>query len=131
MNWKVSDGQSVYHKSGGGQQPTLVLLGHYLSTVTSALERAAEEKSSLLSKIQDINELSRQEVDGIINTFTEKTLASSSDNTSTRRYIAMVEMCQIVGDRDQLNKVGQSLKVFCRMVSWGWYNLFTMYYMYS
>ncbi|KAL2929631.1 hypothetical protein RDABS01_035041 [Bienertia sinuspersici] len=102
LKLQVSDGQSVYHKSGGGQQPTLVLLGHYLSTVTSALERAAEEKSSLLSKIQDINELSRQEVDGIINTFTEKTRASSSDNTSTRRYIAMVEMCQIVGDRDQL-----------------------------
>ncbi|XP_021855676.2 nuclear pore complex protein NUP205 [Spinacia oleracea] len=101
LRLQVSDGQSAY-KFGGKQQPTLALLGHFLNTVTSALERAADEKSLLLNKIQDINELSRQEVDGIINSFTEKTRVSSSDNTNTRRYIAMVEMCQIVGDRDQL-----------------------------
>lgn len=102
LRLQVSDGQSAYQKSGGKQQPTLALIGHFLNTVTSALERAADEKSLLLNKIQDINELSRQEVDGIINTFTEKSRVSSSDNTNTRRYIAMVEMCQIVGDRDQL-----------------------------
>ncbi|XP_021760813.1 nuclear pore complex protein NUP205-like [Chenopodium quinoa] len=102
LRLQVSDDQSAYHKFGGKQQPTLALLGHFLNTVTSALERAADEKSLLLNKIQDINELSRQEVDGIINTYTEKTRVSTSDNTNTRRYIAMVEMCQIVGDRDQL-----------------------------
>ncbi|XP_057538767.1 nuclear pore complex protein NUP205 isoform X1 [Amaranthus tricolor] len=99
---QVSDRQKAYHKSGGKLQPTLALLVHFLNTVTSSLERAADEKSLLLNKIQDVNELSRQEVDGIISTFTEKTRVSSSDNTNTRRYIAMVEMCQIVGDRDQL-----------------------------
>ncbi|XP_010688007.2 nuclear pore complex protein NUP205 [Beta vulgaris subsp. vulgaris] len=102
LRLQVSDGQSAYHKSGRKQQPTLALVVHFLNTVTTALERAADEKSQLLNKIQDVNELSRQEIDGIINTFTEKTRVSSSDNTNTRRYIAMVEMCQIVGDRDQL-----------------------------
>lgn len=102
LRLQVSDGQSAYCKSGGRQQPTLALLGNFLNTVTSALEKAAEEKFLLLNKIQDINELSRQEVDGIINTFTEKARVSSSDNTNTRRHIAMVQMCQIVGDRDQL-----------------------------
>ncbi|KAK9706158.1 hypothetical protein RND81_07G107800 [Saponaria officinalis] len=102
LRLQVSDDQSAYRKSGGRQQPTLSLLTDFLNTVTISLERSADEKSLLLNKIQDINELSRQEVDDIISTFAEKARVSPSDNTNTRRYIAMVEMCQIVGDRDQL-----------------------------
>ncbi|KAL9242432.1 hypothetical protein vseg_016427 [Gypsophila vaccaria] len=102
LRLQVSDDQSAYRKSGGRQQPTLALLSNFLNTVTNALERSTDEKSMLLNKIQDINELSRQEVDDIISTFAEKARVSPSDNTNTRRYIAMVEMCQIVGDRDQL-----------------------------
>ncbi|KAH9618759.1 hypothetical protein KSS87_021189 [Heliosperma pusillum] len=102
LRLQVSDDHSAYRKSGGMQQPTLALLSNFLNTVTNSLERSADEKSLLLNKIQDINELSRQEVDDVINTFAEKARVSPSDNTNTRRYIAMVEMCQIVGDRDQL-----------------------------
>ncbi|KAJ8436841.1 hypothetical protein Cgig2_026165 [Carnegiea gigantea] len=86
----------------GQQQPTLGSLCQFLNIVTNALERGADEKSLLLNKIQDINELSRQEVDDVINMYAEKDRVSSSDNTNTRRYIAMVVMCQIVGNRDQL-----------------------------
>ncbi|KAK7405561.1 hypothetical protein VNO78_06983 [Psophocarpus tetragonolobus] len=49
------------------QQPTLSLLNSLFSSVTTALERAAEEKSLLLYKIRDIKELSRPEGDEIIN----------------------------------------------------------------
>ncbi|GAB2300342.1 hypothetical protein Dimus_034380 [Dionaea muscipula] len=86
----------------GWQQPSLTLLGHLLNTIMCALEKAADEKSSLLNKIQDINELSRQEVDEIISMLAEKDPVSSADNIHRRRYIAMVGMCQIVGYSDQL-----------------------------
>ncbi|XP_042499811.1 nuclear pore complex protein NUP205 [Macadamia integrifolia] len=93
---------SDLHVSAGQQQPTLSSLVCLLNSVTMALERAAEEKSLLLNKIQDINELSRQEVDEIINICTRQNCVSSSDNIQKRRYIAMVEMCQVAGNRDQL-----------------------------
>lgn len=99
---QVSDDQSSHQMMVGQQQPTLALLCQFLNTVTNVLERASEEKSLLLNKIQDINELSRQEVDDIINMYAEKDRVSSSDNTNTRRYIAMVVMCQIVGNSDQM-----------------------------
>ncbi|KAL8128568.1 hypothetical protein V2J09_017723 [Rumex salicifolius] len=99
---QVSNDQGDYGASSRQQQPTLGLLGQLLRTVTGALERATDEKSSLLSKIQDVNELSRQEVDEIINRYAQKADLSESDNIQRRRYIAMVEMCQIVGNRDQL-----------------------------
>ncbi|KAL9268074.1 Nuclear pore complex protein NUP205-like protein, partial [Drosera capensis] len=88
--------------STGWQQPSLQLLVYFLSTITSSVERAAEEKSSFFNKIQDINELSRQEVDEIISIIAEKDHVSSSDNINRRRYIAMVGMCRIVGYSDQL-----------------------------
>ncbi|KAK1264926.1 hypothetical protein QJS04_geneDACA016129 [Acorus gramineus] len=53
-------------------------------------------------QIQDINELSRQEVDEIINMFVRQDCVSSFDNIRKRRYIAMVEMCRMAGNRDQL-----------------------------
>ncbi|XVF34671.1 hypothetical protein REPUB_Repub18cG0078900 [Reevesia pubescens] len=83
-------------------QPTLDLLCSLLNAVTNSLERAAEEKSLLLNKIRDINELSRQEVDEVINMCVRKDLVSASDDIQKRRYIAMVEMCQAAGNRDQL-----------------------------
>ncbi|KAL2340478.1 hypothetical protein Fmac_008418 [Flemingia macrophylla] len=84
------------------QQPTLSLLNSLLSSVTTALERAAEEKSLLLNKIRDINELSRQEVNEIINMCVRQDSVSTSDNIQKRRHIAMLEMCRVVASRDQL-----------------------------
>ncbi|ESQ37635.1 hypothetical protein EUTSA_v10002339mg [Eutrema salsugineum] len=84
------------------RQPTLMLLASLLSHVTDSLERAAEKKSLLLHKIRDINELSRQDVDAVIKMCDCQEYVTPSDNIHKRRYIAMVEMCQIVGTRDQL-----------------------------
>ncbi|PSS20924.1 Nuclear pore complex protein [Actinidia chinensis var. chinensis] len=102
MRLQVSDSPTDYQAAARQPQPTLTLLGSFLNFVTTALERAADEKSLLLNKIQDINELSRQEVDDIINMCVQQDRVSSSDNVQKRRYIAMVEMCQIAGNRDQL-----------------------------
>ncbi|CAA2964556.1 nuclear pore complex NUP205 [Olea europaea subsp. europaea] len=101
LRLQVSDGPIDYSASAGQQQPTLTSLSHFLRTLATALERAAEEKYILLNKIKDINELSRQEVDEIINMYITREYVSSSENTQKRRYIAMVEMCQIVGHRNQ------------------------------
>lgn len=98
----VSDAPTDYRSAVGVQQPTLNLVGSLLNSVTTALERAAEEKSLLLNKIRDVNELSRQEVDTIIDMCSRKDCVSSSDDIHKRRYIALVEMCQVVGNRDQL-----------------------------
>ena len=51
---QVSDAPSDYHNAPVGlQQPTLNLLGSLLNSVTTALERAAEEKSLILNKVQE------------------------------------------------------------------------------
>ncbi|CAA7019609.1 unnamed protein product [Microthlaspi erraticum] len=91
-----------YDNSTKLRQPTLMLLASLLSHVTDSLESAAEKKSLLLHKIRDINELSRQDVDAIIKMCDCQEYVAPSDNIHKRRYIAMVEMCQIVGNRDQL-----------------------------
>ncbi|XP_047339294.1 nuclear pore complex protein NUP205 isoform X2 [Impatiens glandulifera] len=103
LRLQVSDDGKNSNTSTRRQQPTLNLLVFFLNSVTEALERAGEEKTILLNKIQDINELSRQEVDEIISTCTKQnSIVPSSDNILKRRYIAMVEMCRITGNRDQL-----------------------------
>ncbi|KAA8535090.1 hypothetical protein F0562_030093 [Nyssa sinensis] len=104
LRLQLSDNPIDYHASAGQQQhqPTLTLLGSFLNYVVTALEKAAEEKSLLLNKIKYINELSRQEVDEIINICVQEDCVKSSDNIQKRRYVAMVEMCQIAGNRDQL-----------------------------
>ncbi|KAF2282365.1 hypothetical protein GH714_043827 [Hevea brasiliensis] len=119
LRLQVSDHPVDYRSPAGLQQPTLTLLGSLLSSVTSSLERAAEEKSLLLNKVRDINELSRQEVDEIISMCIRRECVSSSDISKKeyafnvgvkpsihslicRRYIAMVEMCHVAGNRDQL-----------------------------
>ncbi|KAL5729570.1 hypothetical protein ACHQM5_002502 [Ranunculus cassubicifolius] len=88
-------------QQGAQVQPRLASLACLVNSVTMALERACAEKILLLNKIQDINELSRQEVDEII-TMYARVRQDSSDNIHKRRYIAMVDMCQIAGNRDQL-----------------------------
>ncbi|CAJ2632760.1 unnamed protein product [Trifolium pratense] len=102
LRLQSSDASSNYPTSVGFQQPTLSLLNSLLTSATNALERAAEEKSLLLNKIRDINELSRQEVDEIISMCVRQESVSSSDNIQKRRYIAMVEMCRVVSCTDQL-----------------------------
>ncbi|KAK6945091.1 Nucleoporin Nup186/Nup192/Nup205 [Dillenia turbinata] len=99
---QVSNVASDYSQPPQQRQPTLISLGCLLNSVTTALERAADEKSLLLNKIQDINELSRQEVDEIIHMYVQQDCVSSSDNIQKRRYIGMIEMCRVVGNRDQL-----------------------------
>ncbi|KAG8376000.1 hypothetical protein BUALT_Bualt09G0017500 [Buddleja alternifolia] len=102
LRLEVSDSPIDYSASAANQQPTLALLVSFLGSMATALERAAEEKYLLLNKIKDINELSRQEVDEIINLYEPQDYASSSENIQKRRYIAMVGMCRIVGYRNRL-----------------------------
>ncbi|XP_059635097.1 nuclear pore complex protein NUP205 [Cornus florida] len=102
LRLQVSDAPTNYQAPAEKQQPTLNSLIVVLNSATTALERAAEEKSLLVNKIQDINELSRQEVDEIINMCVRQDCVKSNDNIQKRRYIAMVEMCHIAGNRDQL-----------------------------
>ncbi|CAK7343274.1 unnamed protein product [Dovyalis caffra] len=143
---EVSDSSIDYHSTAVPQLPTLTLLDSVLHSVTTSLEMAAEEKSLLLNKIQDINELSRQEVDEIINMCVLQECVSSSDDIQKSqapgltsnfleegqrketaavespndsghgaailglkprtnfplRYIAMMEMSRVAGERDQL-----------------------------
>ncbi|XP_077210823.1 nuclear pore complex protein (DUF3414) isoform X2 [Tasmannia lanceolata] len=98
----VSDSSGNYQTPVGQLQPTLTLLVHLLHSATVSLSRVVEEKTLLLNKIQDINELSRQEVDEIISICMRQDCVLPSDNIRKRRYIAMVEMCRIAGNRDQL-----------------------------
>ncbi|KAL6279080.1 hypothetical protein ACE6H2_015961 [Prunus campanulata] len=79
---EISDVSPDYNAAVGLQHPTLSLLGSFLTSVTTALERATEEKSLLLNKIRDRNEVSRQdpEVDEIISMFARQVCVSSSDN---------------------------------------------------
>lgn len=102
LQLQVSDGPTDFHAPMKQQQPTLTLIGGLLNSLTTVFERTAEEKSVLLHKIQDINELSRQEVDEIVNMCSRQDCVSSSDNIQKRRYIAMVEMCEIAGNRYHL-----------------------------
>ncbi|KAL0915304.1 hypothetical protein M5K25_015711 [Dendrobium thyrsiflorum] len=99
---QVSNSTGGLAESVSQQQPTLVALAHLLDSLTIALVRAGEEKFLLLNKIQNINELSRQEVDEIINVCMRQDCLSPNDNIRKRRYIAMVEMCRMAGKRDQL-----------------------------
>ncbi|KAK4397040.1 Nuclear pore complex protein [Sesamum angolense] len=101
LKLQVSDSPADY-RTAASQQPTLALLVSFLGSLSTALERAAEEKYLLLNKIKDINELSRQEVDEIINVYGSQDCASSSENIQKRRYIAMVSMCRVVGQRSRL-----------------------------
>ncbi|MCH82942.1 nuclear pore complex protein Nup205-like [Trifolium medium] len=90
LRLQSSDASSSYPTSVGFQQPTLSLLNSLLTSATNALERAAEEKSLLLNKIRDINELSRQEVDEIISMCVRQESVSSSDNIQKRLIIKLL-----------------------------------------
>ncbi|KAK7395888.1 hypothetical protein VNO78_16463 [Psophocarpus tetragonolobus] len=89
---EITDSSSSYTSSVELQHPTLSLLNYLFSSVTTALERAAEEKSLLLNKIRDINELSRQEVDEIINMCVRQDSVSSLDNIQ-KRLVICVKAC--------------------------------------
>ncbi|VFQ73605.1 unnamed protein product [Cuscuta campestris] len=102
LRLQVSDGSMDYRSSAGQQQPTLTSLAFLLYSLTTSLEKAAEERYLLLNKIQDINELSSQEVDEIINMCAHEGSISSSESIQRRRYLAIMEMCRIVGDRNLL-----------------------------
>uniref|UniRef100_I1NYC7 Nuclear pore complex protein NUP205 n=1 Tax=Oryza glaberrima TaxID=4538 RepID=I1NYC7_ORYGL len=86
----------------GQQQPTLQLISDLLNSITVAMERVAEEKYMLLNKIRDLNELSRKEVDDIIKLCMKQDCISPNDNIRKRRFIAMIELCCMAGNRGQL-----------------------------
>ncbi|KAJ0987901.1 hypothetical protein J5N97_006257 [Dioscorea zingiberensis] len=102
LRLQVLDSPGELCVSGSQQQPTLFLLTCLLNSATVALERTGEEKFMLLNKIQNINELSRQEVDEIISMCMRQDCIIPSDSIRKRRYIAMVEICQIAGNSNQL-----------------------------
>nr|CAB3446029.1 unnamed protein product [Digitaria exilis] len=94
--------QVPYDHNSDQQQPTLQMVSDFLNSVTLALERVAEEKYMLLNKVRDLNELSRKEVDEIIKLCMKQDCISPNDNIRKRRYIAMIDLCCMAGNRDQL-----------------------------
>ncbi|XP_031489765.1 nuclear pore complex protein NUP205 isoform X2 [Nymphaea colorata] len=87
---------------GGQLQPTLPLVVTFLTSITTALFTAIDEKTLLLSKVLDINDLSRYEVDEIIDMFMRQDYILASDSMQKRRHVAMLEMCRAAGKRGQL-----------------------------
>lgn len=83
-------------------QPTLKLVASLLEQVASDLDTVVEEMSLLLAKVQDVNELSRHEVDEIIKAYSRVERTGDGDNIRKRRYVAMVEMCSAAGNREGL-----------------------------
>ncbi|XP_022938219.1 nuclear pore complex protein NUP205 isoform X2 [Cucurbita moschata] len=102
LRLQVSGTSSSHNSPVRSQRPSLDLLGTLLNSTTITLEKAAEERLLLLNKIRDINELSRQEVEEIIVLCLGEDFASLSDNIQRRRYIAMIEMCKIVGNKSEM-----------------------------
>eukprot|EP01018_Ginkgo_biloba_P012319 Gb_31636 [translate_table: standard] len=99
----MSDGLSACNYSfGRHRQPTLKLVASLLHQATIDLEHAIEEKVLLLTKIQDVNELSRHEVDEIIEAYGRQEYLLTSDSIRKRRYLAMLEMCSAAGHRECL-----------------------------
>ncbi|TVU02504.1 hypothetical protein EJB05_51989 [Eragrostis curvula] len=94
--------QVSYGHNSDQQQPTLQMVSDLLNSITLALERVAEEKYLLLNKARDLNELSRKEVDEIIKLCMKQDCISPNDNIRKRRYIAMINLCCMAGNRDQL-----------------------------
>ncbi|MCO5606893.1 hypothetical protein L7F22_061084 [Adiantum nelumboides] len=87
---------------GRHRQPTLSLIGGLLEQCVSDLEAAIEERSLLLAKVQDVNELSRHEVDDIIKAYSRVEHCGETEGIRKRRYVAMVEMCSAAGNRESL-----------------------------
>lgn len=96
---RVSAGTYTFGKQ---RQPTLELVASLLRQTTTDLEHSIEEKCLLFTKIQDVNELSRHEVDEIIEAYGRQQYISVSDSIRKRRYLAMIEMCSAVGHRECL-----------------------------
>uniref|UniRef100_A0A0A9D591 Uncharacterized protein n=1 Tax=Arundo donax TaxID=35708 RepID=A0A0A9D591_ARUDO len=94
--------QVSYGHNSDQQQPTLQMVSDLLNSITLALERVGEEKYLLLNKIRDLNELSRKEVDEIIKVCMKQDCISPNDDIRKRRYIAMIDLCCMAGNRDQL-----------------------------
>jgi len=85
---------------GRQRQPTLKLVADLLQQASLDLESALEEKLLLLAKLQDVNELSRHEVDEIIKAYGRHENTDPGDSIRKRRYVAMVEMCSAAGSRE-------------------------------
>ncbi|MCO5564372.1 hypothetical protein L7F22_018032 [Adiantum nelumboides] len=98
---------------GRHRQPTLSLIGGLLEQCVSDLEAAIEERSLLLAKVQDVNELSRHEVDDIIKAYSRVEHHGETEGIRKRRYVAMVEMCSAAGNRESLIAIHRLLIEHC------------------
>ncbi|KAI5084575.1 hypothetical protein GOP47_0000744 [Adiantum capillus-veneris] len=87
---------------GRHRQPTLSLIASLLEQCFSDLEAATEERSLLLAKVQDVNELSCHEVDDIIKAYSRVEHPGETEGIRKRRYVAMVEMCSAAGNRESV-----------------------------
>ncbi|KAH7280638.1 hypothetical protein KP509_36G007000 [Ceratopteris richardii] len=100
--------ESVYAGQFGPkrvQQPTLSLVVSLLEQCVTDLEAAHEERTLLLAKVQDVNELARQEVDDIIKSYSRVEHTGEMDGIRKRRHLAMVEMCSAAGNRETLMRL--------------------------
>ncbi|WVZ77429.1 hypothetical protein U9M48_025294 [Paspalum notatum var. saurae] len=84
--------QVLYGHNSDQQQPTLQMVSDLLNSVTLSLERVGEEKYMLLNK----------ELDEIIKVCMKQDCIALNDNIRKRRYIAMIDLCCMAGNRDQL-----------------------------
>ncbi|GBG63334.1 hypothetical protein CBR_g37692 [Chara braunii] len=81
-------------------QPTLKNIADLLQQSTQDLMEVLEEKGLLLTKLRDVNELSRHEVDEIIKAYAVQDLSSSSDTIRRRRFLGMLEMVRAAASRE-------------------------------
>lgn len=97
----IGDGATMGpYNLGRQRQPTLKLVADLLQQTSLDLELALEEKALLLARLQDVNELSRHEVDDIIKAYGRQERSDPADSIRKRRYVAMVEMCSAAGSRE-------------------------------
>ncbi|KAJ7534968.1 hypothetical protein O6H91_12G012900 [Diphasiastrum complanatum] len=80
------------YSMGRHRQPTLRLLANLLQQASTDLESAVEEKGLLIAKLQDVNELSRHELDEVIKAYGRQEYVDATQSLRKRRYVAMIEM---------------------------------------
>eukprot|EP00850_Spirogloea_muscicola_P008062 SM000042S15329 [mRNA] locus=s42:324092:335562:- [translate_table: standard] len=82
-------GQPSVTGLGLDTQPTLRHVAQLLKQTATSLQAEGEEKSILLSKLEDVNELSRHEVDEIIDSFSGLDASAALTSLRDRRHAAM------------------------------------------
>eukprot|EP00850_Spirogloea_muscicola_P007627 SM000039S14457 [mRNA] locus=s39:201437:213849:- [translate_table: standard] len=86
---RAEPGQTSVTGLGLDTQPTLRHVAQLLKQTATSLQAEGEEKSILLSKLEDVNELSRHEVDEIIDSFSGLDASAALTSLRDRRHAAM------------------------------------------